>query len=82
MGQSAKANTNGMIILTIGTNINNPSAQQYPALEKILQKMTAFMMSTIKARNVIKKMSVIVKTGPNSWKLSKVPVYSISFPFK
>lgn len=32
-----KARTKGIIIFAIGTNINRPSAQQYPALEKILQ---------------------------------------------
>lgn len=43
--------------------------------------MTAFMISTIKDRNIIKAMSATMKTGATSGKLSKGPIYSILFPF-
>ena len=37
--QSLKANTNGMMILAIGTNIKSPRAQLYPAFEKSMHQI-------------------------------------------
>jgi hypothetical protein len=41
-----------MIIFAMGTSINSPSAQLYPAFENILQKINVFMATTINPKKL------------------------------